>query len=117
MRFMTEWKLMSKPERSTDSLFLAARTGDLGGVDVIFSFATFDNKESNQSSANDRFRSGQSFSAQYFVLLQLLLLIEVMAICVLPLALACAHVRILLPEVAFCACLVVRFAFIVAFGL
>ena len=51
MRFMTEWKLMSKPDRSTDSLFLAARTGDLGGVDVIFfSSATFDNKEINQSS-------------------------------------------------------------------
>ena len=28
---------MSKPERRDDSLFLAARTGDLGGVDVIFS--------------------------------------------------------------------------------
>lgn len=37
---------MSKPERRDDSLFLAARTGDLGGVDVIFR-ATFD-KEIDQ---------------------------------------------------------------------
>ena len=66
MRFMTEWKLMSKPERSTDSLFLAARTGDLGGVDVIFSFALNLLLTTRKSikAVNDRFRSGQSFSAQ-----------------------------------------------------
>ena len=38
------------PERRDDSLFLAARTGDLGGVDVILSFALLlDTKEINQS--------------------------------------------------------------------
>lgn len=41
---------MSMPERRDDSLFLAARTGDLGGVDVILSFALLlDTKEINQS--------------------------------------------------------------------